>query len=642
MAYFQTNKGDKIYIDQDIEYTMYSPLFDDKNSFSKSFTLTETEEISIILERAGEIDARNNKVRLLEGVLVAGILQFYGILRVTTPNEYKYECNFTGQGAANRSMSNTTINKLDLGNAGITDLFTKQRTSLDHFFHYINGEKAICFPPYYNFEFSSKYPFIDNTYWPLINYFNYISKPKYNDSIGKFTPFFLVNFIVKRVIGTLGYNIIENKLDNEMFRNLLFFSNRAISNFNFVEQQYEYTIDSITVDDNKVIAKVTGNTAIAVIRLFVKMYDLVIPEKKNFEGRIVQIKEIDSDASTFTLDIDPTEISGTTSYSGKLKYVVNEYSYNQNFPIKDHMPQISLLEFKKVLENNFGLVFIPSETGRDIRIKSMVDILNNPNATDITSYAGKITDKELVPNNGFNIRYSTPSDSFYKERVTEISELYTLKEPVATISALPSSGNNDRDVRLVKDENVYYVFNEADYGSRQVNTTTNIYLGRWKFFSDPFFQMIEGTDRIEKEIKSAPLVRSIPGYQSNYHKVPRVDIAANTSWVKENTDPGIRFVFLDRLENGYPVAEYKNEYMSLEIHGPNGIYEKFYKRIFHWLLDRSRNILSHIQWPVHQLLSFRWDKKVSIKGTKYLVKSIPVIIRKNDSIEFGSSELVRT
>ncbi len=205
---------------------------------------------------------------------------------------------------------------------------------------------------------------------------------------------------------------------------------------------------------------------------------------------------------------------------------------------------------------------------------------------------------------------------------------------------MPLNGNENNDVRYVKEEKAFFVWNTAPFGTRQLNNTTTLYLGNWQFFSEwTDYGDIEGDLIIESIFSPIPKYKHfLYGYG---RELPRIEIATNHENSFEHVDGGLRFMFFD-LDAGFPIVNIENNEISLKLHGDKGIFEKFHKKTFEWKLNRYRQCKSKIQWPTHLINNFAWDMKYRIKDTNYLVEKITMYIRHDDRIRFGDTELART
>lgn len=639
MAYFQANTGDKIYFDRKIHVKMISPIFGKMNTISFPFDVSSTVEIELIFDRAKEINVENNKVRVLDGFLIAGRFRLIGTLRIKHFRD-KYRCNFTGQGNAYSILNQKKMSEMDLGNAPFTDFFNTVRTTLNECFFYLDNKKAYCFPPHNNFLFSSKYPFKQGD-TAIVNYFLINRYPRTNTE--QTIPSFFVSYITETILEKSGFVITENALNSELYRNLV-----ALSNYSFHLAQFEeiegriFNISDLNASDDKVVLTLTDNSfGLISVNSFAKLYDLNIPNARNFEGRVVQITEKSSEDSTVTLDVDSKDFKNST-YPGKLVLMSLVADYPDEFDIAKQFPEMMPLDFFKSLKD-LGLIILPDESKKSIRIKSFKDIFLDNNYIDISNYSGKLTRTELIEISGYDIRYKKVNDEYYNERIKDLNANQIIKNPVETLGDLPISNNEINDLRFVVSEGLYYIWDPSNYGSRQINSTTSINLGNWSFYSEPYLGITGGEKPKKIEINLAP----VPLWKDDRHNfsagrtIPRMDVPCNTSFSREKTNIGLRLLFLDKLDSGFPLASDENKYFSLKITGEKGLFNTVYKYLFHWQHDIYRPASCKINWPENLLNSFRWDKKYRIKNTNFLIEEIDFYILPDDSIEFGNSKVAR-
>ncbi|MBA7568856.1 hypothetical protein ES708_10592 [subsurface metagenome] len=355
----------------------------------------------------------------------------------------------------------------------------------------------------------------------------------------------------------------------------------------------------------------------------------------------MQVLEVDSDNYQIVVDIHSADIKEYSGSVGKIRRVQNNQVVDDIFDIKKTMPNITPLEFISTIEKLFGLLLVPSDAKNEINIYSLKEMLLDNKFIDITEYAGKIKEKQLNNYDGYTIAFTGEKDDYFNERVKTIERDHTVCNPVQSIGDLPVSDNKNGDIRYVTEENNYYKWNAGGYGSRQLNSSTNINADNWTFFSEGYWKSNPGNNNIEININAVPIMIGSGSDWSYSNPVPRIDRPFNSSVTKEYTDIGVRVAFLNKLSNGYPSASVRNDYVSLEITGDDGLYEQCYKEFIEWKLNRYRECKCSVYWPYNLLSSFHWERKYRIKNTNYLAMDINLSQKGTEQIKFSDTILVR-
>lgn len=653
MAYFiRKNNGSKITFNGWITINMQNPLLNDFNTFSFSIDIPLTPDNIRSLEYPNNINTKNNKERLIEVDFISNTFQFRGILKINKTNKNSINGNFIGQGAFWKVFSGKKLSDLKLPDIQFPDMFneTFDNTQKSSYYYKIGDENAYCFPTFYNENFN-KNSLQSFTNIGIINRYNITSG--YDKTYGeKFSPFFFFRYVFNEIIKASGLDITYSDLNNkEIFNELLLYSNYNIvelkklsdnkKGFYLVEKFYDsassiiietkqrptniipkqsgfvYLKTEIPSDDNSIILD-EDNFYVKRILRYIKISDYSFRIKKEDEGEI----NIEWDgrtylANAFFLDIDINTIT-----------TVN---------LKEFISDITIKEFIKILDY-LNIKIIPSESTNKIKIYNLDNVIVNSKYIDITNVSGISREKTLNSINGFKYEIEKPNnDEFYNSRVKSIPDIYNEKTAVNNITDLPGTGNIDKDIRYVKNENSYYVWRDALYYN-EIDTVN----GSWKFFSIGFKDIEVGTDEfIEISSKIVPLLNNIDildfGLEKSY---PRIDIPGNDIGTTDYSDPGFRFTLL--ADDVVIRCDYKNSNYSLKFDDNKGLYEQFWKYTLYWRQNIYRESVHLIAWPIHLLVDFAWEKKYRIKETNYLVKEIKLSISHDDQIKFGETTLVRT
>lgn len=662
MAYLQLSDGTKITFQGEIQIDMLSPLFYEMNTYSLPGQIPNTPENSKALDRPEIINSIDNQVREYDALFISNSLQLQGVLRVKEANDQYFKFNFTGQGAFWKKGGNTPMNKQEFEIFDYPDdILNATNFPIDDTDIFI-FENAFVFVPHYNSIGKKTYEFykeeIEKNYLPPVNDFYY---PTGGLGIRKYTslsqmeslwpnaikglpdnPWPTLDYIISAYCTKNGYQIKSNDLDQDKFKYLVVFNNHNLEQLTFTESTDPGDILTITnvevIDENTLEITVSNSIYQFGYSLFFKLYNFTIESKNNINGRVFRPKE--TAMGKFQIEID-TSLFTTSSVSANVVKMIPEYSIPDSFEIGKHFPNLTAKEFFQQLDYLFGLKTIPGESTKQVRFRLMEDIIKDSSYEDITNIAGKITDKPLSETNTFGILLRPVEDDYYKERIKYITAEHTIKDAVATEGDLPSTNNSTNDVRFVTDKSAYYIWKIAAFGTRQLKTTTNIYLGNWEFFSEWIdYGDVDGD--ILFESKFAPIPKYGLYYLYGFRRdIPRVEIATNHENSTEVTDGGMRLMFF-YSDLGFPTCNSENDELSLRLNGEKGIYENLHKNHIHWKQNRYRQCVCKIQWPVYLLNDFAWEKKVRIKDTNYLVEKFTMYIRHDDRIRFGNTELART
>ncbi|MBA7534799.1 hypothetical protein ES705_27048 [subsurface metagenome] len=573
------------------------------------------------------------------------VISFIGILRLTQIKD-KYRCNFTGQNRLYWLLNKQKLTEMDLGQIELPDFKLINKTKIDDFYFEKDGEKAYCFPPVQNTKVYDKYSYNESGYDVL----NYLQRTFPSGSQvyidWYYVPAYFLNFLVKYTLGHLGLHINYNILDDSKFKNSFLLSSYIITDQEFTEVEgstNQFDVDSIIINEqNKVVLQLEEKSMTPLTPdCFVKLYDLSIEEHYNFEGRIVQVLERDSENYQIVTDIDKNHIKASSGSVGKIRKMKNNYVLDDIFEMNKTMPNITPLELINTIEDLFGVLIVPSEAKNEINIYGIKEMLLDNKFIDITAYAGKTKEKQLNNYTGYTIAFTGKKDDYFNERVRNLERDHTICDPVQSIGNLPVNNNKNGDVRYIIDENNYYKWNAAGYGSRRSITSALINTGNWAFFSEGYWLNNSGDNNLEINIKAVPILAGYGSPQAYNNLIPRIDVPFNSSVTKEYTDIGVRVAFLNKLSNGYPVASVRNDDVSLEITGEDGLYEQCYKEFIEWKLNRHRECKCSVYWPYQLLSLFHWERKYRIKNTNYFIMEINLSQKGTEQIKFKDTILAR-
>jgi hypothetical protein len=308
---------------------------------------------------------------------------------------------------------------------------------------------------------------------------------------------------------------------------------------------------------------------------------------------------------------------------------------------KNHVPDISVGEFLKAVRSTFFLAYMISNENAEVNVKTLEEIITSSDYEDWTNIASPDTDEETSETDGYILQPQLDdSDDAADEVMPDVSS-FTIKEPVNTVADLPTTGNENNDLRLVKNLNHYYKV------SQYLDTTAspNTLNWRWDYYSENLnkFTIGNGKEKLEflsgvvntKKITSAsaPDKNWIIPYAKQTGSSPEYGLGQNPYT--------LRFLLYQGLQPGketdnspitYPLGTpYERDYdenvigdLRLSIEGDNGIYNKFAKK---WLsfLSTARPIKFNLPGlDETRIRSLDFSIKKRIDGVDYLLADIDI------------------
>jgi hypothetical protein len=237
------------------------------------------------------------------------------------------------------------------------------------------------------------------------------------------------------------------------------------------------------------------------------------------------------------------------------------------------------------------------------------------------------------------------SDTYYKEKspMQSIDAKYTIKDAVATKDDLEYDGSETNDVRLVIDENSYYVFNKSF-----INKDNN-----WTFLCYNLLDLQDGNGDVKFDTKFSTLLPDELSQSALANLRFDVNCRCKTFENDVRMSPRIVIYYGKFTIEGHDYIVIKSEawdasgnipadVFSIRWEGENGLYEKMHKQYIDWQLNVRKDCIAVIQWPMHLLADFDFSKKYRIRGIDYLVKDIKFDLNfKYQRIEFNETELAK-
>ena len=291
---------------------------------------------------------------------------------------------------------------------------------------------------------------------------------------------------------------------------------------------------------------------------------------------------------------------------GFFPYFITHLYYNY------HIPRIKLSEFFTGIENMFNVRFFVNQTTRTIRIVPLKNILL---ASDYIDYSGNVisisTDLEDKIS-GFKLMMELDGDddAFETQNADEEQFLKTFKGSVEKLSELPPWPNVDQlEIRYVIETELYYkMINKTWSQISEPNShllTQYLYADFSTEISTIFSTLLMGGSDFFCNCKNK---------QINYTQItPRVFFAEYN-------------YFGDFL---YVAGEnFDSDYGSLFYNGTNGLFQQHFRQWLAWRMNVKLVKITR-QMLFQELRDFNFEKKIMIFGTKYLVKSLQVTLKKD-------------
>jgi hypothetical protein len=339
-------------------------------------------------------------------------------------------------------------------------------------------------------------------------------------------------------------------------------------------------------------------------------------------------------------------IEPTTPYNASLarSFILPECSINKlprlnsdfvKVDPSNHMPYIKINEFLNSFKELGIYTFIRQGT---VEIKTFSDIFNQKETINISDISTIIKDIENQDINGFNLKFSPDSNDEYYKKMLPVSTMdakYTIKDPVASKILLSANGSETNHVRLVLDENSYYIFNKSF-----LNADNN-----WKFLCYNNIDLIEGNGDFKLQSKFSPL---IPSGSFN-----EFDVACKCLTFSPVVNMAMRLCMYYNLYDGlvpfatsYSTAPNGNEIEGSELvikwDGVKGIRNVLLKEYLEWETNIRKDCKTITQWSAIHLNDFDFSKKYHNRGSNFLVKSVKYSMDfKSGVIKHNETELVR-
>lgn len=308
-----------------------------------------------------------------------------------------------------------------------------------------------------------------------------------------------------------------------------------------------------------------------------------------------------------------------------------------NIDLSKNVPDVNINDFLKNLTKLFAIGIFPEIVNRKVTIKRYKDIILDHTYTDWSKDVFPIYNVSDEVLDGYELRFKADNqDEYYEQYVFEIDN-YNLKDPVSTLLQLPSSGNENNDIRLVREYNAFYVWDIQDPYSP---------LGLWRFLCFNLVNYKSGEGEFENETDFSTLC-TYPHLDDSHSSAPRQWLTPITKQVGNSDSIGdfkdndfsprllfYRGMYLDGNGNNYPLGTYdvydylknKRGDLALRWDGDYGLYENLWKEYLHWYIYVRRLVKFEKVMTPADLKNIKFYKKYRINGVNYLIKEINVTI----------------
>lgn len=632
----------EIEFDGKISGKLFNPFFWEFSNYSYPFEIPLTITNKKAINFANLIEVSKLDTVYFDTVIETPYFKLTGKCKFLGFNTNSIKLSFEENFDFWDTIKNYNLN--DLGLVFFTNLNSTTRA---------NSKMALA--PVYNANFAGNFPY-GITINPFINYnlpSDYFTDWLTNNGY-TYQGFPKLSYLLEKIFEYFGYTVIYNGVSLDINYSVFYLY------INFFPWAYTFSRDNrirgenvtnITFDDDDVIITHEMYSLTPVLNELVRFYGLLGTTELN--GKVCQVTEV-IDNYNFKIDISSEGLSPFI-YGGNdvgefdtVKPQLNRYGdptqniWPTDWTINKFLQQVS----------KWGISFFIDNQTKKVIIKTYNEIFRDQNVNDITNISEKIRDIVQSEYDSFEIKYAIDStDELSAENYSEISDEYILKDTVATLNALPVSGEYN-EVRYVTSELAYYRY------IPHINTANSV----WEFLSKgSIHYKTEGDVPFVHEIELYPLFKTTANHAGIGTGVTLLNIkqAINANFLPDRDNSPIRlFLFFGNQDtalpgvqfplattdfydhSGNPMTEYTLDIGKIE--GTYGIYNKLLKKFIDWQVNTRKDVKTHIHWPQTIMRNFDFSKKVRIKYSNYFVKVIPYTIDfGKNRVDFGETELCK-
>jgi len=606
----------EIDFDGSISYRMLNPMFNSEMSHSFNIKTINTARNKDIISQLHLPETGYNQVRF-EAMIITDAFTFKGAIYFNSVTDKYLDFQF--------NSNNDFWNLADVSLRTITMPFD------------------VNYLPVKNSKFMDNFPLLGDGYSGYINGLNENGLPAEDETTAP-VPFLRFNSVISGIFAGLGIDIIQNELAQHAdIEQLYLYNSNSNGYYWFPILSFDSIYFQVSISDEKYVFYcayghgIINNSYVLINSAYLRP----IAAQEQLLNKVMQATV--EDEYNISFDIVPivTTLQGSPNQITVIKPI---YLAKISEDARNHLPEINCGEFLKEVEKlTASRVFI-DESSQSARIIFLKNILKSNDIIDISDVSGNVSEQTLDKIDGYKLSYENPSeDDYYADRVKELTDQLTVKDPVATYNNLPLIGNANNDVRLVTDENCYYRYFTINF----------LRSAGWEFYSENVLKLQEGAGKLSIQTKFSPVLfvkigtfpflfpyacvekegQFIIINGSNYEDFRlffyRGDFEhVNQSVLNERiTTPLLTNDVYDH--NGDKIATAN---LSLRWDGDYGLYEQLYKEYIDLMINRYREETRFINWPLWMLNSFPWWHKYRINHMNYLVKSIDLLLKSSGAI----------
>jgi len=304
--------------------------------------------------------------------------------------------------------------------------------------------------------------------------------------------------------------------------------------------------------------------------------------------------------------------------------------FDDKIIISNHIPDITISKLISLIRKTFGCYVIFNSDSKDLIIGLLIDVINDPEVIDWSNKT--LAFEKLIPREqtGVTLKYTNdPTDFALKDIVPSING-FKIKTPVASAVDLPKLENQENDLRLVLNENAYYI---ATFENKLGDI-----IWEWNFYSLNVYDFVYkgGSLQIDSGNSLTLMVKKggveLPYFnqlaktsaynQINQEFTPRLMIYRGfKTFTVDNSGMTATFPTISRT------ADALDKY-SLEWDGEKGLFNKFYAP---WLefITNAVPVEKQLDLNKSEIANLKWDKFYRMEGVNYLISQIKFTVQKN-------------
>ena len=270
-----------------------------------------------------------------------------------------------------------------------------------------------------------------------------------------------------------------------------------------------------------------------------------------------------------------------------------------------HVPRLKINDFLKGLENYFGLALFVDSTTKTVRIIPLKNIVLNPEYVEFSRNIISVSVEKEETSAGYLLSMSLDEDdAFMANQIGYEQDLISrFAGSVKTIADLPQWPIGEiLSVYYVENINEYYEMSSGKVW--QLSSMASLFTK---------FLFRDGSEKIDSGFSTIWLISQVGNKMTNYRKVtPRLMFTYNY------TDPVTNRMYCQSSTDNF----------SLLYPGQTGLFNMHWKDFLNFRVG-TKLVKIQKQMDFREIHDFDFSKKYMIGGTKYLVKSLQVTIKKD-------------